>query len=74
MSDHVHLLVACDPQCGIHRLVKRIKERSSRLPHEALGISSPRLPNRWTNRYFVASVGGATLEVIKRNVENQRNA
>jgi putative transposase len=27
----------------------------------------------WTNSYFVATVGGATLEVVKRYVENQKN-
>jgi REP element-mobilizing transposase RayT len=31
MPDHVHLLVGCDPQYGIHRLVKGIKGRSSRV-------------------------------------------
>ena len=29
MPDHVHLLVGCDPQYGIHRLVKGIKGRSA---------------------------------------------
>jgi putative transposase len=28
----------------------------------------------WTGSYFVATVGGANLEVIKRYVENQRNS
>jgi putative transposase len=32
-----------------------------------------RLPALWTNSYVVATVGGATLEVIKRYVENQCN-
>src|SRR5580704_12398474 len=31
MPDHVHLLIGCDPQYGIHRLVKGIKRRSSRV-------------------------------------------
>jgi putative transposase len=31
------------------------------------------LPILWTNSYFVATVGGATLEVVKRYVENERN-
>ena len=31
MPDHVHLLVEVDPQYGIHRLVRSIKGRSSRL-------------------------------------------
>src|SRR5437899_12821290 len=30
MPDHVHLLVECDPQFGIHRLIRLIKGRSSR--------------------------------------------
>jgi putative transposase len=30
MPDHVHLLVDVDPQFGVHRLVKEIKETSSR--------------------------------------------
>jgi len=34
MPDHVHLLVSVDPQYGIHRLVKQIKGRSSRLLRE----------------------------------------
>ena len=31
MPEHVHLLVEVDPQYGIHRLVRAIKGRSSRL-------------------------------------------
>ncbi len=73
MPDHVHLLVVCDPQFGIHRLVKQIKGRSSRLLRQEIPCLRPRLPTLWTNSYFVATVGGATLEVVKRYVENQRN-
>lgn len=73
MPDHVHLLVSCDPQYGIHRLVKQIKGRSSRLLRQEFPSLRTRLPTLWTNSYFVATVGGATLEVVKRYVENQRN-
>ena len=74
MPDHVHLLVSVDPQYGIHRLVKQIKGRSSRLLRAEFPHLKSRLPTLWTNSYFVATVGGATLEVVKRYVENQRNA
>ena len=74
MPDHVHLLVVCDPQFGIHRLVKQIKGRSSRLLREEFPQLRSRLPTLWTNSYFVATCGGPTLEVIKRYVENQRKA
>lgn len=73
MPDHVHLLVECDPQYGIHRLVKQIKGRSSRVLREEFPHLKSRLPTLWTNSYFVATVGGATLEVVKQYVANQRN-
>ncbi len=73
MPDHVHLLVSCDPQFGIHRLVKQVKGRSSRLLREEFPHLRSRLPTLWTNSYFVATVSNATLEVVKRYVENQRN-
>jgi putative transposase len=69
----VRLLVAVDPQCGIHRLVKQIKGRSSRLLRQEFPHLRSRLPTLWTNSYLAATVGGATLEVAKRYVENQRN-
>lgn len=74
MPDHVHLLVVCDPQYGIHRLVKQIKGRSSRLLRAEFASLRTRIPTLWTNSYFVATVGGATLDIAKRYIENQRNA
>jgi hypothetical protein len=52
-------LVERDPQYGIHRLVKQIKDRSSRLLREEFASLKRRLPTLWTNSYFVATVGGA---------------
>ena len=72
MPDHVHLLVEVDPQFGIHRLVKRIKGRTSRILREEFPHLRRRLPTLWTNSYFVATVGGAPLEVVKRYIEFQR--
>jgi putative transposase len=73
MPDHVHLLVEVDPQYGIHRLVKAIKGRSSRLLRQEYPALKSRLPTLWTNSYFVATVGGAPLDVVKEYVENQKN-
>ena len=70
---HVHLLVEVDPQFGVHRLVKAIKGRSSRVLREEFPHLKSRLPTLWTNSYFVATVGGAPLAAIKRYVENQKN-
>jgi putative transposase len=72
MPDHVHLLVEVDPQYGIHRLVKQIKGRSSRLLRQEFPALRRRLPTLWTNAYYVSTAGGAPLEVIKQYVERQR--
>ncbi len=71
MPDHVHLLVEVDPQVGIHSLVKRIKGRSSRLLRKEFAVLRTRLPTLWSNSYFVSTVGGAPLEVIKQYIESQ---
>jgi putative transposase len=73
MPDHVHLLVECDPQFGIHHLVKLCKSRSSRLLRQEFPHLKRRLPTLWTNSYFVSTVGGAPLAVIRQYIENQKN-
>lgn len=73
MPDHVHLLVECDPQFGINRLVRSIKGQSSRMLRQEFPLLKSRLPCLWTNSYFVATVGGAPLAVIKQYIENQKN-
>lgn len=72
MPDHVHLLVEVDPQFGIHKLVRHIKGRSSRLLRQEFALLRSRLPSLWTNSYFVSTVGGAPLEVIKQYIEQQK--
>jgi putative transposase len=71
-SDHFHLLVAVDPQYGIHRLVKQIKGRSSFVLRGNFPELKRKLPTLWTNSYFVATVGGAPLAAIKQYIEQQK--
>jgi len=72
MPEHVHLLVEVDPQYSNHRLVRAIKGRSSRLLRQEYPWLKSRLPTLWTNSYFVSTVGGAPLEVVKQYIENQK--
>jgi putative transposase len=72
MPDHVHPLVGCDPQFGIHRLIKVLKGYSSHALRAEFPSLKRRLPSLWTNRYFCATTGGVTLETLKRYVENQK--
>ena len=73
MPDHVHVLVEVDPQFGIHRLVKNLKGVSSHILRQEFPTLKSKLPTLWTNPYFVSTVGGAPLAIIKQYVENQKN-
>jgi putative transposase len=73
MPDHVHLLLEVDPQYGIHKVIKQIKGRSSKILRDEFPWLKSRLPSLWTNSYFVSTVGGAPLSVIKQYIENQKH-
>jgi putative transposase len=44
---------------------------SHELPEEFPALKR-RLPSLWTNSYFVAPVGGVTVETLKRYVDSQK--
>ena len=77
MPDHVNLLVEFDPQFCVHRLVKLLKGRTSRLLRQEFEWLRSRLPTLWTNSYFVSTVGGgalkAPLSIIKQYIEKQKH-
>jgi putative transposase len=72
MPDHVHILVGCDPQFGIHKLVKFIKGMSARTLRLEFPELKRKLPCLWTNSYYCGTTGGVTIEVIRKYVENQK--
>ena len=74
MPDHVHMLVEVDPQFGIHKLVKTIKRKTSRILRKEFPILTTKLPTLWTNSYFVSTVGGAPLSAVKQYIENQKTS
>lgn len=73
MLDHVHVLCEVDPQFGIHRFIKLVKGRSSFLLRNEFPSLKSRLPTLWTNSYFVSTVGGAPLSIIKQYIEQQKS-
>lgn len=73
MPDHVHLLMEVDPQMGIHKAVRLIKGRTSRILRQEFPSLTTRLPTLWTNSYFVSTVGGAPLSAIKQYVKDQKS-
>lgn len=76
MPDHVHLLVEVPPAVALSKLVQslNLKGRSSRLLRQEFPPPLRRLPALWSPSWFVSTVGGAPLEVVRRYVENQKAA
>jgi putative transposase len=72
MPDHVHILCEVDPQFGVHKFVKRVKGRSSRLLRQEFPQLKSRLPTLWTHSYFVSTVGGAPIAILKQYIEDQK--
>ena len=72
-ADHVHLLVSYPPKVSISEMVNRFKTRSSRkIREEYPGIlEGGKTGLFWSRSYFACSVGGASLEVLKKYIENQ---
>lgn len=74
MPDHVHMLIEVDPQYGIHRFIKQVKGVSSHTLRKEFKHLTTKLPTLWTNSYFVSTVGGTPLAVIKQYIESQKTS
>ncbi len=73
VPDHVHLLCEVDPQFGLHKFVKRVKGLSSRLLRQEFAHLKSRFPTLWTQSYFVSTVGGAPIAILKQYIKNQKS-
>ena len=73
MPDPVHVLCEVDPQFGMHQFVKWVKGVRSRLLRQGFLHLKSRLPTLWTLSYFVSTVGGVPIAVLKQYIENQKN-
>lgn len=73
--DHVHMLVDVDPTVSASSIVSRIKQMSTdRIwkKHSAeLKKSYWKENTFWSDGYFVCSTGDASLETIKKYIEEQ---
>ena len=72
MPDHVHLFLEFDPRIMLHKVVKRLKGRSSRYLREEFPWLKSRIPTLWTRSYFSCSVGHVSEGTIKKYIEDQK--
>jgi len=74
-ADHVHLLVTYPPTVTLSKLVNSLKGVSARHLRAEYGPQLRRHlygTHLWSPSYFVGSVGGAPLSVVKDYILNQR--
>ena len=70
-SDHIYALIEYPPKLSISQIVNALKGVSSRRYGQA-GYPKPYSKNAlWSPSYFVSSVGGAPLEILKRYIQTQ---
>ena len=76
-ADHVHLLVSYRPEIAVSNLVANLKATSSKQlwQKHTLELQKTYWDKKvlWTGAYFVSSAGGATIDVLKRYIENQNS-
>ena len=70
-ADHVHTLLEMPPKLSVSQIVNSLKGVSSRLYGQA-GYPKPDGKEAlWSPSYFVSSVVGAPIEVLKQYIKNQ---
>lgn len=73
-SDHVHMLISYPPTMQLSVLVNNLKAVSSRrMRNEFADLRAAyKKPVLWSRAYFVCSCGGASLDVVKKYIQNQQ--
>ena len=73
-NHHVHLLCEVSRTVShLRRLVRYVKGRSYRLLAARVSLAALSPADSVDALYFVSSVGGAPLSIIKQYIENQKN-
>jgi putative transposase len=73
-ADHVHLLFRTNPTVELSKLVNNLKTVSSRLIRKEFSEHVRRIywePVFWHRSYCLISTGGATIETLRKYIEEQ---
>jgi len=69
--DHVHLSISAYPTIPVHKIVKRIKGRSSNILRREFP-ELLKLPSLWTHSYYVSTIGAVSKEAVEEYIEAQK--
>lgn len=75
-EDHIHILFDAPPQINLANIINNYKTVTSRYIRKEFPEELSKYywkPYFWSRNYMVLSTGGATIEVIKKYIEEQGN-
>ena len=74
-SDHVHAMISLHPSIAPAQVINTLKTVTSRLSKKQFGTHLKQYywgtNALWSRSYCLLSVGGATIEVIRKYIESQ---
>lgn len=74
-SDHIHILLDFHPKNSIAAVVGSLKSSTARMLKKEFPVEVEKhywgKVSFWSNSYYVASCGGAPIEVLKKYIQNQ---
>ena len=75
-KDHIHLLFRANPNTDIPKFINAYKSASSRLIKKEFPSIKKQLWKEyfWSRSYCLTTTGGASLDVIKKYIQNQGTA
>ena len=71
--DHIHILFSSPPNISLSKFVNTYKSMSSRIIKNEFKIIKKSLWKEcfWSRGYCILTTGGATIETIKKYIQNQ---
>lgn len=72
-KDHVHVLFKAHPNSEISKFINAYKSASSRRIKKEFPTIKPKLWKEyfWSRSYCLITTGGATIDVVRKYIENQ---
>jgi len=67
------LLIDCNPQLDIYKIIGKIKGYTSNILRNEFPELKSRIPTLWTRSKFISTVGSVSLEVVKKYIESQKS-
>ena len=76
MLDHIHMLVSMPPKYSVAQVVGFIKGKSAVQIARTFSGRKRNFTGQhfWARGYFVSTVGGSPLAIVKQYIENQKRS